>query len=93
MKYFNTQQAAADETDLLVNNADIQEVDDLQEDDFSEALREDLQEGTNGTGKADSVQYIPIFETLKILLSKEGILIYHIEQQNTITVSEWQGIL
>ena len=31
-----TQQAAADKTDLLVNNADIQEVDDLQEDDFSE---------------------------------------------------------
>ena len=46
MKHFNTQQAAAD-ADLLVNNADIQEVYDLQEDDFSEALREDLQEGTN----------------------------------------------
>ena len=45
------------------------------------------------TGQADSVQYIPIFETLKILLSKEGIFIYHIEQQNTVTVSEWQGIL
>ena len=48
------QQAAADETDLLVNNADAQEVDDLQEDDFSEALREDLQEGTNGLDTDES---------------------------------------
>ena len=41
MKYFNTQQVGADETDLLglVNNADIQEVDDLQQDDFPEAPR------------------------------------------------------
>ena len=201
MKYFNTQQAAADETELLVTNADIQE--DLQEDDFSRALWEDLQEETNGldidessvnhfdlianfllelrekynvstsatcfiseklgriveqdrnmfankilkvlhkdenfvqsyesrmtvhmvspfvkacrkftgqeslstyikakkcfvepkelqvgfnpeTGKADSVQYIPIFETLKILLSKEDIFFYHIEQQNTVTAN------
>ena len=46
MKYFNTQQAGTDETDLLVDNADIQEVDDLHEDDFSEAIRKDLQEGT-----------------------------------------------
>ena len=38
MKYFNTQQAAADETDLFVNNADIQEVDDLQEDDFFDLI-------------------------------------------------------
>ena len=49
-----SQQAAADETDLLVNNADAQEVDDLQEDDFSEALREDLQEGTNGLDTDES---------------------------------------
>ena len=53
MKHFNTQQAAAD-ADLLVNNADIQEVYDLQEDDFSEALREDLQEGTNGLDTDES---------------------------------------
>ena len=48
MKHFNTQQAAADEADLLVNNADIQQVDDLQKDDFPEAPREDLQERKNG---------------------------------------------
>ena len=30
MKYFNTQQAAADEEDLSVNNPDIQEVDGFQ---------------------------------------------------------------
>ena len=50
MKYFNTQQVGADETDLLglVNNADIQEVDDLQQDDFPEAPREGLQEVNNG---------------------------------------------
>ena len=47
MKYFNAQQAAADETDLSVNNPDIQEIDDLQQD-FSEAAREDLQVGFNG---------------------------------------------
>ena len=47
MKYFNAQQAAADETDLSVNNPDIQEIDDLQQD-FSEAAREDLQVGYNG---------------------------------------------
>ena len=48
MKYFNAQQAAADKTDLSVNNPDIQEIDDLQQDDFSEAAREDLQVGFNG---------------------------------------------
>ena len=37
------------------------------------------------TGKTDSVQYIPISETLKILLSKEDIFVYHIEQQNSVT--------
>ena len=48
----------------------------------------ELQVGFNPeTGKADSVQYIPIFETLKILLSKEDIFIYHIEQQNTVTAN------
>ena len=45
---FNTEQAATDEADRLENNPDIQKVDDLQQDDFSEALREDLQEGTDG---------------------------------------------
>ena len=54
MKYLNTQQAAADEADLLVNNADIPEVDDLPENNFSEALREDLQEGTNGLDTDES---------------------------------------
>ena len=47
MKYFKAQQAAADKTDLSVNNPDIQEIDDLQQD-FSEAAREDLQVGFNG---------------------------------------------
>ena len=48
----------------------------------------ELQVGFNPeTGKADSVQYIPIFETLKILLSKEDIFIYHTEQQNTVTAN------
>ena len=48
MKYFSIQQAGADEADLLVNNADIQEVDDLQKVNFSEVPRGDLQVGTNG---------------------------------------------
>ena len=48
----------------------------------------ELQIGFNPeTGKADSVQYIPIFKTLNILLSKENIFIYHIEQQNTATAN------
>ena len=38
MKYFITQQAAVDETDLLVNNPDIQ-VDDIQQNDFSDVSR------------------------------------------------------
>ena len=54
LKYFSTQQAAADEADLLVNNADIQEVDDLQQVDFSEVPRGDLQEGTNGLDTDES---------------------------------------
>ena len=54
MKYFSTQQAAADEADLLVNNADIQEVDALQQVDFSEVPRGDLQEGTNGLDTDES---------------------------------------
>ena len=47
MKYFNTQQETVDEAHLLVNNADIQEIDDLQQDDFPETPREHLQEGNN----------------------------------------------
>ena len=48
----------------------------------------ELQVGFNPeTSKVDSVQYIPIFETLKILRSKEDIFIYHIEQQNTVTAN------
>ena len=39
------------------------------------------------TGKTDSIQYIPISETLKILLSKEDIFVYHIEQQNSVTAN------
>ena len=37
------------------------------------------------TGKADFVQYIPRFGTLKILISTEDIFLYHIEQQNSVT--------
>ena len=54
MKYFNTQQATAGEADLSVNNPDIQEVDDLQQDYFSEARREDFQEGFNGLDTDES---------------------------------------
>ena len=66
------QQAAADETDLLVNNADAQEVDDLQEDDFSEALREDLQEETNGLDSDESsVNHVDLIANL--LLEPEAV--------------------
>ena len=34
MKYFNIEQAAADEADLSVNNPGIQEVDDLKQEYF-----------------------------------------------------------
>ena len=47
MNFFNTQQETADEAHLLVNNADIQEIDDLQQDDFPETPREHLQEESN----------------------------------------------
>ena len=53
MKYFNIQQAAADEADLSVNNPGIQEVDDLKQEYFSEAPREDLQ-GFNGLDTDES---------------------------------------
>ena len=54
MKYFNIQQAAADEADLSVNNPGIQEVDDLKQEYFSEAPREDLQEGFSGLDTDES---------------------------------------
>ena len=54
MKYFNIQQAAADEADLSVNNPGIQEVDDLKQEYFSEATRVDLQEGFNGLDTDES---------------------------------------
>ena len=41
MKYFITKQVAVDEADLLVNNPDIQ-VDDLQQDGFSDEPRKYL---------------------------------------------------
>ena len=88
MKYFNTQQAAADETDLLVNNADIQEVDDLQEDDFSEALREDLQEGTNGLDTDESsVNHLDLIANLLLDLREK----YDVSTSATCFISEKLG--
>ena len=90
MKYFNTQQAAADETDLLVNNADIQEVDDLQEDDFSEALREDLQEGTNGLDTDESsVNHLDLIANLLLELREK----YNMSTSATCFVSEKLGYI
>ena len=90
MKYFNTQQAAADETDLLVNNADIQEVDDLQEDDFSEALREDLQEGTNGLDiDESSVNHFDLIANLLLELREK----YNMSTSATCFISEKLCIL
>ena len=90
MKYFNTQQAAADETDLLVNNADIQEVDDLQEDDFSEALREDLQEGTNGLDTDESsVNHLDLIANLLLELREK----YNLSTSATCFVSEKLGYI
>ena len=37
------------------------------------------------TGKAETIQYILILETLKILLKKENIFAYHIDQNNILT--------
>ena len=72
MKYFNAQQAAADKTDLSVNNPDIQEIDDLQQDDFSEAAREDLQVGFNGfdTDESSVNQFNLIANLLLELMEK-----------------------
>ena len=72
MKYFNTQQAAADEADLSINNPDIQEVDDLQQDDFSEAPREDLQEGFNGLDTDESsVNHFHLIANLLLKVRKK----------------------
>ena len=72
MKYFNAQQAAAEETDLSVNTPDIQEIDDLQQDDFSEAAREDLQVGFNGfdTDESSVNQFNLIANLLLELMEK-----------------------
>ena len=72
MKYFNTQQAAAGEVDILVNNPDIQEEDDLQQDDFSEAPWEDLQEGTNGLDTDESsVNHFDLIANLLLVLREK----------------------
>ena len=83
-----TQRAAADKTDLLVNNADIQEVDDLQEDDFSEALREDLQEGTNGLDTDESsVNHFDLIANLLLEFREK----YHVSTSATCFISEKLG--
>ena len=88
MKYLNTQQAAADEADLLVNNADIPEVDDLPEDNFSEALREDLQEGTNGLDTDESsVNHFDLIANLLLELREK----YNVSTSATCFISEKLG--
>ena len=92
MKYFNTQQVGADETDLLglVNNADIQEVDDLQQDDFSEAPREDLQEGFNGSDiDESSVNHFNLIANLLLELRER----YNMSTSATCVISEKLCIL
>ena len=90
MKYFNTQQAAADEADLSVNNPDIQEVDDLQQDDFSAAPWEDLQEGLNGldTDKS-SVNHFDLIANLLLELREK----YNMSTSATCFISEKLCIL
>ena len=88
MKYLNTQQAAADEADLLVNNADIPEVDDLPEDNFSEALREDLQEGTNGLDTDESsVNHFDLIANLLLELREK----YNVSTSATCFIREKLG--
>ena len=90
MKYLNTQQAAADEADLLVNNADIPEVDDLPENNFSEALREDLQEGTNGLDTDESsVNHLDLIANLLLELREK----YNMSTSATCFVSEKLGYI
>ena len=72
MKYFNIQKAAADEADLSVNNPGIQEVDDLKQEYFSEAPREDLQEGFNGLDTDESsVNHFDLIATLLLELREK----------------------
>ena len=86
MKYFNTQQAAADETELLVTNADIQE--DLQEDDFSRALWEDLQEETNGLDiDESSVNHFDLIANFLLELREK----YNVSTSATCFISEKLG--
>ena len=88
MKYFNTQQAAAGEVDILVNNPDIQEVDDLQQDDFSEAPREDLQEGFNGLDTDESsVNHFDLIANLLLELREK----YNVSTSATCFISEKLG--
>ena len=90
MKYFNTQQAAAHEADLSVNNLDIQEVDDLQQDDFSEAPREDLQEGFNGLDTDESsVNHFDLIANLLLELREK----YNMSTSATCFISEKLCIL
>ena len=90
MKYLNTQQAAADEADLLVNNADIPEVDDLPEDNFSEALREDLQEGNNGLDTDESsVNHLDLIANLLLELREK----YNVNTSATCFISEKLGYI
>ena len=92
MKYFNTQQVGADETDLLglVNNADIQEVDDLQQDDFPEAPREDLQEVNNGLDTDESsVNHVDLIANLLLELREK----YNVSTSVTCFISEKLGHL
>ena len=92
MKYFNTQQVGADETDLLglVNNADIQEVDDLQQDDFPEAPREDLQEVNNGLDTDESsVNHVDLIANLLLELREK----YNVSTSATCFISEKLGHL
>ena len=85
MKYFNTQQA-----DLSVNNPDIQEVDDLQQDDFSEAPREDLQEGFNGLDTDESsVNHFDLIANLLLELREK----YNMSTSATCFISEKLCIL
>ena len=72
MKHFNKKQAAAGETDLLINNPDIQEVNDLQQDELSEKPWKDLQERTNGlhTDESHAVNYFDLIANLLELRKK-----------------------
>ena len=81
MKYFNTQQAAAGEADLSVNNPDIQEVDDLQQ---------DLQEGFDGLDTDESsVNHFDLIAHLLLELREK----YNMSISATCFISEKLCIL